>query len=135
MAFRKFITESGKEVIAGKSAETNEELIKQIEGKSIILHTKEKGSPFAEIKQKKGEKISKKDIYEAGVFCSVYSQDWKKNKKDVIMHIFSGKDIFKDGKMKAGTFGVKDAKAMRIKKEDIENFQGKLFNDLRESLS
>ena len=126
--FRIFITESGKEVIAGKSAETNEELIKQIEGKSIVLHTKEKGSPFAEIKQKKGEKISKKDIYEAGVFCSVYSQDWKKNKKDVTMHIFKGEDVFKDGKMKTGTFGVKDAKAMKIKMLDILKLENVLKN-------
>lgn len=126
MTFRIFFTTSGKEVLGGKSAENNEELIKQIEDKSIVLHTKEKGSPFVEIKNKDEGKISKKDIYEAGVFCSVYSQDWKKNKGDVIIHIFKGEDIFKENKMKTGTFGVKKNKEMKIKAFDILKLEEKL---------
>lgn len=125
MTFRIFYTSSGKEVLGGKNAENNEELIEQVEIESIILHTKEKGSPFVEIKRNK-DKISKKDIYEAGVFCSVYSQDWKKNKGDVLVHIFKGGDIFKDGKMKIGTFGVKKARGMKIKALDILKMEDKL---------
>lgn len=126
MGFRIFYTTAGKEVIGGKSAGNNEELIKQIVERSIVLHTKEKGSPFVEIKLKEKEKASKKDIYEAGVFCAVYSQDWKKNRKDVIMHIFKAGDIFKDNKMKTGTFGVKETRAMKIKMIDILKLEEKL---------
>ena len=117
--FRKFITKSGKLVLSGKDKETNEKLIEQIEKDNIILHTKEKGSPFAEIKAE-GKKISKKDIREAAIFIAKFSQDWKKNKKDVIVHYFSGKDVYKSKDMKTGTFGVKKHKKIIVKKEEIE---------------
>ena len=38
--FRKFETSSGKVVLAGRTAENNEEIIKQSEKNEIILHTK-----------------------------------------------------------------------------------------------
>jgi len=122
MNFRKFITSSGKLVLSGKDKESNELLIKQAEKDNYVLHTKEKGSPFAEIKADK-KKASKKDIYEAALFIAKYSQDWKKNKKDVKVHYFLGKDIFKEKKMKIGTFGVKKFKEILVKKEDIERFK------------
>jgi len=121
MNFRKFTTSNGKEVLCGKSAENNEELIKQIEEENIVLHTAKPGSPFCEIKAK-GEKIEKKDIEEAAVICAKYSQDWRDNKKDVLIHIFKGRDIFKKGEMKLGTFGVKKVREIKVKKEEIEKF-------------
>jgi len=122
MNFRKFITSSGKLVLSGKDKETNEELIKQVEKDNWVLHTKEKGSPFAEIKSD-GKKINKKDMREAAIFVAKFSQDWKKNKKDVVIHYFLGKDIFKDKNMKIGTFGVKKFKEIKVKKEEIERFE------------
>lgn len=120
--FREFITSSGKLVVSGKDKETNENLIKQVEKDNIVLHTKEKGSPFAEIKAN-GKKISKKEIKEAAIFISRFSQDWKKNKGDVKVHYFLGKDIFKDKKMKTGTFGVKKFKEILVKKKEIEKLE------------
>jgi len=120
MDFREFYTSSGKLVLSGKDRETNELLIKRAEKDNYILHTKEKGSPFAEIKSN-GKKVSRKDIKETAIFIAKFSQDWKKNKKDVKVHYFLGKDIFKNKEMKLGTFGVKKFKEILVKKRDIEN--------------
>lgn len=106
-------------MLAGKDKETNEFLVEQAEDENIVLHTEEKGSPFAEIKGK----ANKKDIYEAGVFVAKFSQDWKKNKKDVVMHYFKARDIYKQAGMPAGTFGVKKAKSVKIKSKDIQKFE------------
>lgn len=120
--FRQLVTASGKSILAGKNAEQNEKLVNEHIGKSnIILHTKEKGSPFCIILGE-AKKISKKDIKEAGIFCAKYSQDWKNNKNNVIMHIFSGKDVYKNKEMAIGTFGVRKVKEMKIKKGEIESF-------------
>lgn len=120
MNFRKFITSSGKLVLAGRNAETNEKLIEQARSEEIILHTKAAGSPFVNIK---GNDISKEDIKEAAIFCAKYSQAWKKVKKkpkQVEVHYFLGKEIFKLENMKLGTFGVKKVKKIKVSREDIE---------------
>lgn len=114
--FRELITLSGKKVLAGKSAESNESLISQAGKEETVLHTKAPGSPFVNIKGK----ASREDIKEAAVFCARYSKDWKQNKRDVEVHIFKGKDIFKIKGMKTGTFGVKKFKSVKVKKEEIE---------------
>ncbi|MEM4271904.1 MAG: NFACT RNA binding domain-containing protein [Candidatus Pacearchaeota archaeon] len=121
MKFREFKTSSGKLVIAGKSAETNEDVIKLAEPNEIVLHTKSPGSPFCVIKGKAG----KKDIKEAAIFCAKYSRHWKKTRADTEIHYFLGKDIYKEKEMKIGTFGVKKAKKLTAKAKDIESFEGK----------
>lgn len=117
MKFREFTTSSGKLVLSGKDRETNEKLIERAEKNNWVLHTKEKGSPFAEIKGK----ATKKDIKETAIFIAKFSQDWKKNKKDVKVHYFKGKDIYKTKLMKLGTFGVKKFKEILVKKREIKN--------------
>lgn len=119
MKFREFKTSSGKLVLGGKNSEQNELLVKQAKDNEIILHTKASGSPFVNIKGK----ANKKDIKEAAVFCAKYSRDWKKNKKDVEVHYFKGKDIWKGKGMKLGTFGVRKFKKIIVKKEDIEKIE------------
>jgi len=119
MKFREFETSSGKKVLAGKNATNNEELVAQVEKDEIVLHTAKPGSPFVNIK----EKANKKDIKESAVFCAKYSQDWRDNKSDVIVHEFKGKDIHKEKGMKTGTFGVKKPKIIKVKKEDIEKWE------------
>jgi len=114
--FRKFMTSSGKAVLAGKNAEQNEKVIEQARADEIVLHTAETGSPFCNIKGKAG----KEDIHEAAVFCARYSRDWKKNKKDVIVHCFKACNIYKRKDMKTGTFGVKKFKEIKVKKGEIE---------------
>ncbi len=124
--FREFKTSSKKIVLGGKSAENNEELIKQVQGEEIVLHTAKPGSPFVNIKsEKENKKSTKKEIKESAIFCAKYSQDWKKNHGDVKVHIFRGKDIFKNKDMKPGTFGVKKFKEINVKKKDILNFEEK----------
>ena len=109
------MTSSGKKVLAGKNAKNNEELVKQAEKNEIVLHTAKPGSPFVSIKGK----ANKKDIKEAAIFCAEYSQDWRDNKEDVKVHLFTGNDVYKKKGMKAGTFGVRKFKIIKVKKEDI----------------
>lgn len=116
--FRKLITKSGKLIVAGKDEDSNEEIIKQAAPNEEVFHTAAAGSPFANIK---GE-ANKEDIKEAAIFCAKYSRDWKKNKRDIEVHEFKGRDIFKSKGMKAGTFGVKKFQSIKVKKQDIEKF-------------
>lgn len=120
MKFRKITTNSGKKVLAGKDAETNEGLIKQVKANEYVIHTAKPGSPFVNIKSNYN-KVTKEDLKEAAIFCVKYSQAWKKAKvkKDVEVHVFIGKDIFKLKDMKTGTFGVKKHKSIIVRKEEI----------------
>lgn len=114
--FRKELTSSGKLLLGGKTESNNEELIKkQVNPEELVFHTIARGSPFVVIKTK--EKPSKQDIKEAGIFCAKHSHDWRDNKKDIAVHYFLGKDIYKKPSMKTGTFGVKNSKEILIKKE------------------
>jgi len=124
MKFREFKTSSGKKALSGKDAASNEKLIEQVQANEIVLHTAAPGSPFVNIKS---AKPTASDVKEAAVFCAKYSQAWKKAKvkKDVLVHLFKGKDIYKNKAMKLGTFGVKKHKKMIVKKEDILNFENK----------
>lgn len=119
--FRKFLTSGGKLVLAGKSAENNEELIRQAKPDEIVLHTKSAGSPFVNIKEP-GKNATKQDIKEAAIFCAKHSQAWKKSKtkRDVEVHYFLGKDICKDKDMKTGTFRIRKFKKITAKKSEIE---------------
>ncbi len=116
--FRKLILSSGKLVLAGKNAQQNEEIIKQVLPQEIVFHTKLPGSPFCNIKDN-GKRITKLDLRETAIFCVGYSQAWKKSKikKDIDVHYFFGKNIYKTKDMSLGTFGVKKSKSMKVKKE------------------
>ena len=120
MQYREFITHSGTKVLAGKDSKQNEALVKEYLGKNnIIMHTAKPGSPFCIITGK----LKKGDKKETAKFCAKRSQDWRDNKDDVIVHIFTGKDIRKKKDMKIGTFGIKKFKVIKIKKSEIEDFE------------
>lgn len=124
MKFRELLTDRNTLILAGKSATNNEELIAQVNPNEFVFHTDEAGSPFVNIKGKPRWG----DIKQATIFCAAYSKDWKKNMGDVWVHKFRGKDIYKESRMKTGTFGVKKFKRIKVKKEEIEEFlkeQGK----------
>ncbi len=122
MNFREFETSSGKKVICGKDAQGNEELVKQFLGKeNIIFHTEKSGSPFCVIAET--PKISKKDEKEAAAFCASKSQDWRDNKNDVIVHSFTGKEVYKRKGMKTGMFGVRKFTTIKIKNKEIEKLK------------
>lgn len=114
--FRELISKRGTLILAGKSAENNEELIAQIKPDEEVFHTEKRGSPFVNIKgtPKPG------DILEAAIFCARYSHDYRDNKSNVIVHRFKGKDIYKEKNMEKGTVGVKKIKKIKIKKSLIE---------------
>jgi len=116
--FREYVTKFGNLIFAGRDAKNNEELIAQVKSNEDVFHTAEPGSPFVNIK----EKSKKGSIKEAAIFCAAHSRDWKKNKGDVIVHQFKGKDIYKNKDMKLGTFGIKKYKIIKIKKKEIEQF-------------
>jgi predicted ribosome quality control (RQC) complex YloA/Tae2 family protein len=124
--FRQALTLSEKTMIAGKNAEQNEQVIKQVGKNELVLHTKLPGSPFVNIKENK-EKVDKNDIRDAALFCAVYSQAWKKTKKkkDVEVHVFIGADIYKEKGMPLGTFGVKKFKKITVKKAELEKYGGR----------
>lgn len=115
--FRTYITKSGVFVWSGKDKKNNEELVNKFKGKkNIMMHTEARGSPFCVIDSLKP---SKKDIKESATLCAKYSQDWKKNKSDVVVHVFNGVKVYKRKEMPLGTFGVKRPKKMKVKKEEI----------------
>jgi predicted ribosome quality control (RQC) complex YloA/Tae2 family protein len=115
---REFITSSEKKVLCGKDAESNEELVKQFIGKeNKIFHTEKPGSPFCVLIET--DKISKKDEKETAAFCASKSQDWRDNKSDVVIHVFTGKEIYKRKGMKTGMFGVRKFETIRVKKAEI----------------
>lgn len=113
------MTKSNTLIIAGRTAENNEELIRQVGKNEEVFHTSTPGSPFVNIKGKP----EKGDIKTAVIFCARYSRDWKKNKRDVEVHRFKGRDIYKRKDMKTGTFGVKKFKRIKVKKKDILKFE------------
>lgn len=118
---REIILPSGTKIFLGKNAENNEELVKEFIGKeNIILHTEKPGSPFCVM-----DKLNptNKELLLSGAVCAGYSQDWRDNKGDVRMHVFRGKDIYKNKLMKSGTFGLKKFKVIKIKKKDIEKLK------------
>ncbi|MEJ2268056.1 MAG: NFACT RNA binding domain-containing protein [Nanoarchaeota archaeon] len=121
---REMILKSGTKIFLGRNAENNDELVKKFKGEeNIILHTVASGSPFCVI-----EKLnpSKEDTKEAGIICALKSQDWRDNKKDVEIHVFSGKDVKKPLLAKAGSWKVKGkVKIINIRKKDIEKWMGR----------
>jgi predicted ribosome quality control (RQC) complex YloA/Tae2 family protein len=121
MKFREYTLKTGKKVLLGKNQENNDLLVKKYKGKkNIILHTVAPGSPFCVIIS---EKPTKKDIYEAASVCASKSQDWRDNKQDVKMHVFTGKDVKKPLFAKKGTWKVKDSKDIKVKKQDIKKIK------------
>jgi len=107
-------------VVGGKDRKSNEELLrKYLDKEDIVLHTEAKGSPFYIVKDANEESVRK-----AAVATAYYSQDYKKNKKDVKVMLAKGKQIRKKKGMEIGTFSVDGKReVIRVKKEDIMKFQ------------
>jgi len=119
MGFREITLKSETKILLGKDAESNDELMEKFKGKeNKIIHTITPGSPFCVIANLVP---SVGDISASGAICARYSQDWRDNKKDVKVNIFTGKDISKKRNAKPGTWHVARSKTKIIKKEKIEN--------------
>ena len=122
---RKIKLKTGTEILLGRNAENNDELVKQFKGKpNVILHTVAPGSPFCVIdSESEGEKPSKETIKLGGAYCAKYSQDWRDYQSDVDIHWFKGSSVEKKKGMEIGTFAVKKFKLIKVKKEDIEKWK------------
>ena len=118
MKFREFMSDRNTMIFCGRNAANNEELVEQVGKDEEVFHTDSRGSGFVNIKGR----ARKGDVKNAAVFCAAYSKDWKKNKSDVVVHRFKGKDIHKGFFMKTGTFGVKNIKKIKVKKKEIQEF-------------
>lgn len=117
MSFREINLNTGKKILLGKNAENNDELVKQFKGKeNTILHTEKPGSPFCVIL----EKPTKEELKQAAIICAFKSQDWRDNKSDVLIHQFTGKDVYKLGRMKPGSWKIQSKpKLIKVKRTDI----------------
>src|SRR3989344_5153021 len=103
--FREYILKSGNEILLGKNAESNDELMKLYRGKeNTIFHTIAPGSPFCVIDNLNP---TQKEIQESAIICAAKSQDWRDNKNDVKVNLFKGKDIKKTILMKTGSWKIK----------------------------
>ena len=122
MKFREITLETGTKLTLGKDEESNDELMKEFEGKpNKIIHTVASGSPFCVIKSPLNP--SEAEIFVSGGWCARYSQDWRDNQDDVRVNVFTGKDIKKEDNMKPGTWEVKKAEIITINKESIKNIE------------
>ena len=130
VAFREFELATGTKILLGKSAENNEDLVNQVLPTETVLHTIQPGSPFCNIKS---EKPTKAEVREAAIYTAKYSQDWRDNKKNVAVHVFRGADIYKNKKMKVGTFHVKKFDIVVVKKADILQLEKKLLENRNEA--
>lgn len=113
--YREFKLSTERIVFAGKDASNNDNLVFAAEPRDILLHTAAPGSPFCNL----GENPTKAELNEAAILTASKSQIWRDSKSDVVMHMFRKADIYKDNKMKPGTWGVKKFKEIRVKKGDI----------------
>lgn len=107
--FRWFFTSSGKLVVGGKSADSNDDLLRNFKRKGserIVMHTSHPGSPFCVIDCDVDE-VSRKDLRECARFCGSFSRAWKMGLKETKVHIFRLSQVSKTRGMKAGTWGVK----------------------------
>ena len=106
--YKWFFTSTGKLVVGGKSAEQNDFLLDYIKktGKELlIMHTEEPGSPFSFILSDLS-KITPSDLKECAIFTGCFSRAWREGKKKAFVHIFNSSQIYKNEKMKTGTWGV-----------------------------
>lgn len=101
MTFRWLYSSSGKLIKCGKSAEQNEQLLKKVRSKDVVLHTAKPGSPFCLL----SKAAIPQDLKEAAILCACFSQGWKKYKK-MEVHAFRGEQLIKKKNMPLGTFGV-----------------------------
>ena len=119
---RKIKLKTGTEILLGRNAEGNDELVKKFKGKpNVILHTVAPGSGFCVINELNPSNL---DITASGAHCVRYSQDWRDNKLDTKVHVFTGKDIKKPFFAKKGTWKIiGKAKMIKIKKEDVRKLK------------
>ncbi|MBM3231974.1 DUF814 domain-containing protein [Candidatus Pacearchaeota archaeon] len=116
--YKWFFTKSGKLVVGGKSAESNDSLLnelKKMKKELIVMHTKSPGSPFCAIIAPVNA-VSEEDMMECAVFTGCFSRAWKEGKKNTNVHSFKLSQLNKNVDMKEGTWSVSG----RVKNFSVE---------------
>src|SRR3989344_9389649 len=88
--YRWFFTKSDKLVYGGKSAEQNEEVVRNLlkEKKNyIMMHTRIPGSPFSVIKENPG-KVNESDLKESAVWTACFSRAWRSGLRKTQIDMF-----------------------------------------------
>ncbi|MDO8556308.1 MAG: ribosome rescue protein RqcH [Nanoarchaeota archaeon] len=104
--FRWFRTSTGKLVIGGRDATTNDILVKKYIAKDdLVFHTETPGSPFVVIKTEK-TLITKEEEEEAAQFCASNSRVW--GKQETVADVYSIKpdQIKKELGLPKGSFMI-----------------------------
>lgn len=107
--YKWFFTKSGKLVVGGKSAESNDALLNELKGmrkELVVMHTKAPGSPFCALIAPL-EAVSREDTYECAVFTGCFSKAWKEGQKSTAVHSFKLSQLSKTEEMNAGSWSVK----------------------------
>ncbi len=106
--YKWFFAKSGKLIVGGKSAESNDSLLtelKKMRKDLIIMHTKSAGSPFCAIIAPQ-ETITTEDLQECAIFTGCFSRAWREGKKSTLVHSFKINQLEKEKDMKSGTWKV-----------------------------
>ncbi len=106
--YKWFYTKNGKLVMGGKSAESNDSLLRELKATDenyLLMHTKAPGSPFSVIFTPINE-VKQSDIEECAVFTGCFSKAWKQGLKKTSVDIFHLSQLNKSSTMKSGTWSV-----------------------------
>jgi len=106
--YRWFFTSSDKLVIAGKSAEQNDQLLNQVKSlkqQLLVMHTHEPGSPFSVILSNP-KTLTDKDKQAVATFTACFSQAWKQGKSTIPVDSFMSTNLSKHKLLKTGTWQV-----------------------------
>lgn len=118
--YKWFHTSNKLIVAAGKSAESNDGLLKEMKRTRKdywVMHTSHPGSPFSVIISDT-EKVKERDLEECAVFTGCFSRAWKEGKKNTEVHYFKLSQLEKKKEMKTGTWGIAgNVKKMKVKLE------------------
>ena len=107
--YKWFYTKSAKLVVGGKSAESNDSLLRELKatGKDyVVMHTKAPGSPFCAIIAPVKD-VTPSDIDECAIFTGCFSRAWKEKQKDTSVDMFHLSQLMKSAGMKTGSWIVK----------------------------
>ena len=107
--YKWFFTRSGKLVVGGKSADSNDSLLnelKKMHKELVVMHTKAPGSPFCAIIAPVNT-VSNEDLHESAIFTGCFSRAWKEGKSTATVHSFKLSQLSKEGDMKEGSWNVK----------------------------
>lgn len=106
--YKWFYTKSGKLVVGGKNAESNDSLLRELKNMDkdlVVMHTKSPGSPFCAILCDVTE-VNPSDIQECAIFTGCFSKAWKNGLKKTNVDMFHLSQLNKSPKMKSGTWSV-----------------------------